>query len=620
MVKKPAQYAPDPPRRSGRPRKPASKAAGFDDTMSLNQTTPTKRKSTILDPPPTPKKKRSHSKAQSLYDDIEMPLNHSNYFLADASQPTVDADENDGERSVLGPPFGELDLMYPEISSAHGRVLSPGINQEGRYIIPDEIIRFQSILQCLQAEETAYDALYDLAQLVSQYIFQHGEDRPLIVQDPDDPNQDVQAIRNTYIRELFRTRRDANDIFENGGANLFFTAEEWEETVQHRVHVKARIQDARYASHQSQSSPSTQFPLTPVTPQKGKSVLNSTHNTFDTPLSPTPTPASRSRQSATFSSRLAAHKLPLVPERPKRYTDAVTLPATCEVTRADLQDDLLIMEGVDYASLPPLRSGTLVSWNSNAPRKGLVRFSEWRSLGDEANILFIIDFFKFIHHDNFVNLARIDPRELTAFNMSSNYIKSALYTRNHELAICLFPIHVEGSFINGFARTSTTPPKRFRKLEGLLHSQEADRAIGVITMVLGEGDKDMAADIIGDVLTFSTRFEQPQQNDPNRVFSPSTSSTSSAPNSSTTLSLPFDAEIPVYDARSLGGVSPKFDVYTDLPRIDAILPRFEGEIPVQSLVVVACSITTILTHKTPRLKANFNLRFAILLGTPVNSA
>ncbi|THU79854.1 hypothetical protein K435DRAFT_874995 [Dendrothele bispora CBS 962.96] len=89
MVKKPAQYAPDPPRRSGRPRKPASKAAGFDDTMSLNQTTPTKRKSTILDPPPAPKKKRSHSKAQSLYDDIEMPLNHSNYFLADASQPTV---------------------------------------------------------------------------------------------------------------------------------------------------------------------------------------------------------------------------------------------------------------------------------------------------------------------------------------------------------------------------------------------------------------------------------------------------------------------------------------------------------------------------------------------------
>ncbi|THU86707.1 hypothetical protein K435DRAFT_868020 [Dendrothele bispora CBS 962.96] len=331
------------------------------------------------------------------------------------------------------------------------------------------------------------------------------------------------------------------------------------------------------------------------------------------------TPSARSKVS--FSQRLAERSLPVPPTRAigNSYTEQVDLPEECEVTNAKLQDKLLVAEGIDYASLPALRAGRLISWNTSARRKGHVKFSEWTSLGKEADVEFIVQFFKFVSSDNFINPAWIDPRELTAYCPPKGSVRQALYMRNlHLPAICLFPIYVENCSVISFAQTNTQPPRRFRKIDGLLHSQDADRAISVITMVLGEGDAQMTADVLGDVLTFSTRFEFQVSNEElqtqHRVFSSSTSGTSASAGS-TNLSLPFDTEVPVYDARA---AKPEdFDVFKDLERIEMVLPRFEREIPHGSLAVVASTITTISTpSKIPPLKVNFNLRFAILLGIP----
>ncbi|KAK7461728.1 hypothetical protein VKT23_008157 [Stygiomarasmius scandens] len=98
----------------------------------------------------------------------------------------------------------------------------------------------------------------------------------------------------------------------------------------------------------------------------------------------------------------------------------------------------------------------------------------------------------------------------------------------------------------------------------------------------------------------------------NRVFSASTAGSSSASTNSTNFALPFNADVPIYDARA----TTAFNVFEDLARIDTILPRLNSDIPPQSLAVVASTITTIPNSRGPRLKVNFNIRFAILLGIP----
>ncbi|KAF5334699.1 hypothetical protein D9758_017252 [Tetrapyrgos nigripes] len=117
--------------------------------------------------------------------------------------------------------------------------------------------------------------------------------------------------------------------------------------------------------------------------------------------------------------------------------------------------------------------------------------------------------------------------------------------------------------------------RRYHKLDSILHSQDADRAIAVINMVLGEGKNEMAAEIVSDVLSFSTRVESPNppaSSSPSadRVYSAATASSSTA-TSSNSFSLPFDAS--VYDATQ---AAEKFDVNSDLPAIDTILPRWSA--------------------------------------------
>ncbi|THU83197.1 hypothetical protein K435DRAFT_871546 [Dendrothele bispora CBS 962.96] len=423
---------------------------------------------------------------------------------------------------LLAEPFSDYELKYPDEGSDVPReTISGGI---GQYVLDHELIDLRSILDRMRNEDSVYNALSDLGKLLGKYIPEPRNNVPLIDQDPNDENKTIERIKVTYIRELFRTDNKEEEIWEISGAKLFYTPEEWRDIVKTSTEIT--------------------LPATPVTPKKLKAKASmaqipassdTTDSTaIESPLSPSPSYSTK----ATFGDRFAAHHLSVLPPRviEQTYSEPTVLPALCQVTNKSLQDRLLVKEGIDYATLPPLKAGALVSWNSSATRKGHVMFSEWQSLGNAVDVLFLVDWFKFTRLDTFINPARINPQELTAYNPSSNYARRVLYTRDtHNPAICLIPIHVELSILTTFAQTSSSSPKRFRKVDGLLHSQDADRIIGAITMVLGEGNSEMAADIIGDVLTFSTRFEPSQvatnRGAPapqNRIFSASTSGSSTS--------------------------------------------------------------------------------------------
>ncbi|THU79634.1 hypothetical protein K435DRAFT_875253 [Dendrothele bispora CBS 962.96] len=608
------------PRRSTRKRRLTPKA---NTDLSV---TPHKRNLTVaaLEPPPAPKKTKRNPRETKN----RPTLNSFTSMLSNNYQPFPTLTETPS--SVLAEPISDDELKYPDYSTAALSENIPG--RTGQYIYDQELFNLQSILERIRSGDSLYDALFDLGQLLAKYLPKPRENVPPIDQDPDDENRTIERIRLTYVRQLFRTEDEEDEIWENS-AKLFYTPEEWNYLVQHRVPVlKARITDPIYADREEEPA-KTNFPVTPITPQSSGPASNVTQmltlsdpHIIGSPLSPSPTSVGKARSKTTFSDRFAAHRLSVPPPRKIQptYTEPVILPTSCQVTKTSLQDHLLVKEGVNYNALPPLRAGALVSWNTSAPRKGHVKFSEWQSLATTADVLFLIDWFKFTRSDAFINPARIDPRELTAYNPSSNYVRQVLFTRDtHAPVVCMIPIHVESSILTTFAQTSSSPPKRFRKIDGLLHSQDADRIISVITMVLGEENSEIAADIVGDVLTFSTRFEPGQAMSnrgssapQNRVFSPSTSGSSTASSLSGSYALPFDADVPVYDGRPVDGTNIIFDVDSDLPYIDASLTRYPGEIPSGSFAVIACTITTSTQNRTPNIKVNFNIRFAILLGTP----
>ncbi|THU85369.1 hypothetical protein K435DRAFT_805974 [Dendrothele bispora CBS 962.96] len=211
----------------------------------------------------------------------------------------------------------------------------------------------------------------------------------------------------TFLRELLHTEQDPGKIWD-AGANLFYMHDEWMDLVQNRVpELKARPD--RDDLQQIEYKQETVTPLTPITPRtakkpkvwleespspskgKNKDQLNVSPITvkkpqkwFDEPLNPSPSPEGKNKakknqstnaavndtpgspfsagtptaQKATIASKLAAYNIAPPATRPPStaaFTDAVTLPLHCEVTNAELQDELLQMEGVYDMSLPALK-------------------------------------------------------------------------------------------------------------------------------------------------------------------------------------------------------------------------------------------------------------------------
>ena len=70
--------------------------------------------------------------------------------------------------------------------------------------------------------------------------------------------------------------------------------------------------------------------------------------------------------------------------------------------------------------------------------------------------------------------------------------------------------------------------------------------------------------------------------------------------------------MPVYDAREV-----KFNINTDLERLQHVLPVFEGEIPVSSCVAVGHSLMSYIKKDDKSIvNLGTSLLFVIIFGTP----
>ena len=69
--------------------------------------------------------------------------------------------------------------------------------------------------------------------------------------------------------------------------------------------------------------------------------------------------------------------------------------------------------------------------------------------------------------------------------------------------------------------------------------------------------------------------------------------------------------MPVYDARD----AEAFDVNTDLPNLEAKLPRWREEIPVGSFVVVGFTMTAFFSSSR-EWTLGLNIQWAIIVGIP----
>ncbi|KAF8973569.1 hypothetical protein BDZ97DRAFT_1912054 [Flammula alnicola] len=293
-----------------------------------------------------------------------------------------------------------------------------------------------------------------------------------------------------------------------------------------------------------------------------------------------------------------------------------SLPAACEVSNASLQDPYLAK---DYTKLPPLKAGTLKSWNATAasPGMSLVNFSEWAVQCPNMDFDAACDAIRFARYKNFINPSRISPLDVNILYTTHDRKRSVLQC-NFKTAICLTPVLSRDSYLVN----PTTSGLRNKYLSGHPHRQEWQRLEGFACMVF---DKPvMVAQIHKEAISFMTMgsfkdreaTSSPSKQPRNPSILSSSVKSSAAANKHKTLKadshfksvLDHSDEVPVYDAREV-----PFNFASDLEDVASALPRFHGEIPVHSFVVVGYTLGHYEKDGRPYLTTN--ILFAILLGT-----
>ncbi|KAG2022494.1 hypothetical protein CC2G_000236 [Coprinopsis cinerea AmutBmut pab1-1] len=287
-----------------------------------------------------------------------------------------------------------------------------------------------------------------------------------------------------------------------------------------------------------------------------------------------------------------------------------TWPAQCEVNDATLQDPLLAS---DYANLAKLRAGSFVPW-SNAPGKGLVRFSAWKDQAPDMDPSRAFQAVRFVRHQEFINPSRASPADLDIKEISGG-----LHSHSHRLhayldgqpAVCVSAIYSELSFL----RTLTHFGLPQNMLQGKLHTQEFDRLVGFFCMAFGI--PELHANLARDSMHFVTRpvSRDTASGGPAGMFSKS-----SSPSTKRTVSnrLPIDHfaldsknDVPIYDARSVTN----FDFAKDLPLMESKLPQLVGEVPFGSFAYVGYT-ATVYKAGTGNWTLSCNIRWVIVIGVP----
>ncbi|KAF8181501.1 hypothetical protein BJ912DRAFT_928954 [Pholiota molesta] len=300
------------------------------------------------------------------------------------------------------------------------------------------------------------------------------------------------------------------------------------------------------------------------------------------------------------------------------------LPATCEVNNQLLHDPLLAN---DYATLPPLKQGSLKSWSNNvagsSDMERLISFSQWSNQCPNLDFDAACDAIRFVRYGHYINPSRISPLEVNILYTSYDRKRSVLQC-NFRTAICISPILSVESYLVEPAKSGL----KNKYLSGHFHLQEWQRLAGFSCMVFDR--PSLVAQIYNDTISFVTSgplkaeresyyTQHKALRNPSILMSTPGMGTSRATRSKP---IPFKQTLsytdngmalyfpllPVYDAREM-----PFNFASDFDNIDAVLPTFDGEIPAHSFVVVAYTMTHY--DKDGRSNLSTNILFVILFAT-----
>ncbi|KAH6869346.1 hypothetical protein BKA70DRAFT_1131885 [Coprinopsis sp. MPI-PUGE-AT-0042] len=152
---------------------------------------------------------------------------------------------------------------------------------------------------------------------------------------------------------------------------------------------------------------------------------------------------------------------------------------------------------------------------------------------------------------------------------------------------------------------------RQKLVQGKFHSQEWERFMAFLCMI--SGFRSLHANLARDSMHFVTRplLKKEEQVNGTSFSGMFTGASAKSTNGIRTdnFSLDANAEVPIYDAR----YSADFDFMEDLVNIDRILPRWEGEIPYGSFVVVAYTIA-VYRANNGHWTLSCNIQWAMIVG------
>ncbi|PPR07992.1 hypothetical protein CVT24_002704 [Panaeolus cyanescens] len=290
------------------------------------------------------------------------------------------------------------------------------------------------------------------------------------------------------------------------------------------------------------------------------------------------------------------------------------LPAVCEVNDPSLHDPLL---AETYAGLVNLKKGRFSSWSSNNGR-GQVVFSTWVTKTPSMNPNTVYSIITFSQSGRWINGSRLSPLEVQLREIRQNNTLRYNVYRGDVPAVAMSCGYLWESYV--------LTPKPYglsqKMVSVVLHKQEWERLVGFCCMVFNVDV--IAAQVYQSALQFSTRSDwNPDQaadsaagnNGPDsddhmftHMQSPATDTSQSSSNAANAMSLSANARIPVFDARGID-----FNFQNDIQNLSK-LPRFEGEIPGGSFVVVGYTLSAYVPNQKWNLATN--LLWVVVVGVP----
>ncbi|RXW16442.1 hypothetical protein EST38_g9410 [Candolleomyces aberdarensis] len=288
------------------------------------------------------------------------------------------------------------------------------------------------------------------------------------------------------------------------------------------------------------------------------------------------------------------------------------LPAVDDVNKKELQDNLL---ADDYAMCPHLRAGEIIPLNASLPQ-GHPSFSAWETvLTSDVRTAWSAVRFVDMPGAQYINPCRASPVRVDCKEVIPG--KKFNLMRNGRPLTAVVSGWLESSQLTHLG----TGPVKSKNIRVNFHCQEHERYSAWSCMVFGQ--PLVHAHMWLDALQISTRSVPKDSSVKPHVvglFKKPAGGSSEGNSNDNGLgvddhSLPYSADVPVYDARDTVPI----DFNVDLPNLPALLPRFYGEIPRGSLVVVAHTMTLYLSSSGPhagKWTLGCNILWVLLLGTP----